>query len=123
MANVYKGLTIEIDGNTDRLSAALSKVNGEVKTANNSIRGLDRALKIDPGNLTIIGDKIKANTDKVEAEKTRIKDLTSAQNELVKSGDTTSATYQKLSQDIATSQVYLEKYTTDLKTARVEYAA
>ena len=122
-SNVYRGLTIEIDGKTDKLTAALSRVNGEVKTANNSLAGLNRALKIDPGNITLMGDKVKAAGSKVDATKKRVDSLTQAQQRLAASGDTDSATYQRLGKDIATSQVYLDKYTKELGQARVEYSA
>ena len=122
-SNVYRGLTIEIDGKTDKLTAALSRVNGEVKTANNSLAGLNRALKIDPGNITLMGDKVKAAGAKVDATKKRVDSLTQAQQRLAASGDTDSATYQRLGKDIATSQVYLDKYTKELGQARVEYSA
>lgn len=122
-SDVYRGLTIEIDGKTDKLTAALSKVNGEVKTANGNIRALDRALKIDPGNMSLLGDKVKEAGAKVDATKERVNSLTQAQQRLAASGDTDSATYQRLGQDIATSQVYLDKYTKELGQARVEYAA
>src|SRR5574343_290227 len=122
-SNVYRGLTIEIDGKTDKLTAALSRVNGEVKTANNALAGLNRALKIDPGNMSLLGDKVQAAGTKVDATKQRVDALTQAQAKLAASGDTTSATYQRVSREIETGQVYLAKYEKELGSARVEYAA
>lgn len=123
MADAYKGLTIEFAGDTTKLSAALSKVNGEVRTANGSLLSLNRALKIDPGNLSLMGDKVQAAGTKVDATKQRVDALTQAQAKLAASGDTTSATYQRVSREIETGQVYLAKYEKELGDARVEYAA
>lgn len=123
MADAYKGLTIEFAGDTTKLSAALSKVNGEVRTANGSLLSLNRALKIDPGNLSLMGDKVQAAGTKVDATKQRVDALTQAQAKLAASGDTTSATYQRVSREIEAGQVYLAKYEKELGDARVEYAA
>ncbi len=123
MADAYKGLTIEFAGDTTKLSAALSRVNGEVKTANGNLLSLNRALKIDPGNLSLMGDKVQAAGTKVDATKQRVDALTQAQAKLAASGDTTSATYQRVSREIETGQVYLKKYETELGKARTEYAA
>ena len=123
MADAYKGLTIEFAGDTTKLSAALSKVNGEVRTANGSLLSLNRALKIDPGNLSLMGDKVQAAGTKVDATKQRVDALTQAQAKLAASGDTTSETYQRVSREIETGQVYLAKYEKELGNARVEYAA
>ena len=122
-SNVYRGLTIEIDGKTDKLTAALSRVNGEVKTANNALAGLNRALKIDPGNMSLLGDKVEATSTKLAAEKERLADLQSAQSKVNTATSEGAAQYARLSQDISTTQVYVRKYSDELKAARVEYAA
>ena len=122
-SNVYRGLTIEIDGKTDKLTAALSRVNGEVKTANNALAGLNRALKIDPGNMTLLGEKVEANSAKLAAEKQRLEDLQAAQSKVNTATSEGAAQYARLSQDISTTQVYVKKYSDDLRAARVEYAA
>lgn len=121
MADAYKGLTIEFAGDTTKLSAALSKVNGDIKTANGNIASLNRALKIDPGNLSLMGDKVQAAAAKVDATKQRLDALTQAQAKLAASGDTTSATYQRVSREIETGQVYLQKYEKELENAKSVY--
>ena len=57
MADRIKGITIEIDGNTTKLSEALKKANSTLKDTQSSLKDVNRLLKIDPGNVTLLKQK------------------------------------------------------------------
>ena len=54
MANKIKGITIEIGGDTTGLDKALEGVNAKAKNAKDSLKEIDRALKLDPTNVELL---------------------------------------------------------------------
>lgn len=67
-----KGITIEIGGDTTKLTKALSSVDNSIRNTQNNIRDLDKALKLDPGNTDLIKDKQKALATEIDATKEKI---------------------------------------------------
>lgn len=57
MADRIKGITIEIGGDTSKLSDALKDVNRDLKSTQSALKDLDRLLKLDPGNLDLLRQK------------------------------------------------------------------
>lgn len=51
MADVYKGLTVKLGVDTSSLSSALRKARSEVSGVATDLRKVERALKLDPGNV------------------------------------------------------------------------
>ena len=49
-ASRIQGITVEIGGDTTKLTAALKGVNGEIRTTQSQLRDVERLLKLDPGN-------------------------------------------------------------------------
>lgn len=85
MANRIKGITIEIDGNTTPLQKALSGVNKSLSSTNTALRDVNRLLKLNPGNLTLIKQKqdllkkaIADTSEKLEKEKKALAQLKEA---------------------------------------------
>lgn len=82
MANRIKGITIEIDGNTDKLTKALSHVDSALKVTQSNLRDLNKALQLDPGNSELLKDKqielsnaITNTKTKLEAEKKALEQM------------------------------------------------
>ena len=74
MAAKVKGLTLEIDGNTEGLEKGLTKLNKPISAVKNELKDVTRLLKLDPGNTTILaqkqellGKQISASKDKLAA--------------------------------------------------------
>lgn len=85
MAANIKGITIEIDGKTDKLSKALSNVNKDIKSTNTALKDVNKLLKVDPTNITLLKQKQEllntAITDtkaKLNTEKEALKQLKAA---------------------------------------------
>ena len=82
MAGTIKGITIEIGGNTTKLTEALKAVDKEIKGTQKDLKELDKLLKIDPGNTELLTRKQKALTDAIEATKTKLNDEKTALEQL-----------------------------------------
>ena len=50
MANRIKGITVEIGGDTTRLTKALKNVDSSIKSTQSQLRDVNKLLKLDPGN-------------------------------------------------------------------------
>ena len=81
-AGRIKGLTIEIGGDTTKLVSALSRVDNAISKSKQNIRDLDRALKLDPTNVTLIKDRqlelgreVENTENKVKKEKAALEEL------------------------------------------------
>ena len=59
MSNRIKGITIEIDGNTTKLSKALEGVNKSIKSTQSQLRDVEKLLKLDPTNTELLSQKQK----------------------------------------------------------------
>ena len=57
MADRIKGLTIEIDGNTTKLSKALEGVNKDIRNTQTQLKDVEKLLKVDPGNIELLRQK------------------------------------------------------------------
>lgn len=64
MADI-KGITIEIDGNVNPLSKALSGLNKDLKSTQSTLRAVDKALKLDPSNVELLEKKQAALQDAI----------------------------------------------------------
>ncbi len=57
MANNIKGITIEIGGNTTKLTEALSNVNKDVRGTQEELKEVNKLLKLDPTNTEALAQK------------------------------------------------------------------
>ena len=59
MANRIKGITVQIGGDTTKLDKALSDVNQTLRTTQADLNDVNRLLKLDPKNVTLLAQKQK----------------------------------------------------------------
>ena len=69
MANRIKGITVQIGGDTTKLDKALSEVNQTLRTTQADLNDVNRLLKLDPKNVTLLAQKQKALTKAIEETK------------------------------------------------------
>lgn len=86
MAARIKGITIEINGDSTKLTKALADVDHALHTTQSNLRDLNRALKLDPGNSALLKDKqvelanaIDATKEKLEKEKEALEQMKNTQ--------------------------------------------
>lgn len=96
-----KGITIEIDGETKGLDAALKKVNRTAKGLEGELKRVESLLRMNPGNADLIRQKQKLLAQSVSETKTKIDALRQAQKKLDAEGlDETSADYRRIQREI-----------------------
>lgn len=73
------GITIEIGGDTTKLNSALKSVDKQLSTTQNTLRDVNKLLKLDPGNVELLTQKQKGLESSIKTTKDRLKELRSAQ--------------------------------------------
>ena len=67
-----KGITIEINGDSSKLTTALSKVDGAIRETQSNLRDIDRALQLDPGNTELLKDRQQELSIQIDETKRKI---------------------------------------------------
>lgn len=75
MAKRIAGITIEIGGDTTKLTKSLEGVDKEIGTTRKNLQDIDKLLKLDPGNVELLAQKQKNLTKETEAYEERLKTL------------------------------------------------
>ncbi len=109
MASEYKGLHVKFEGDSTELTAALSEINAASRRSQSALRSVQNALKLDPGSTKLLAAAMVEARGKVEATTKRVRTLRQAQEDLAKSGDTTSAAYRRVSRELAQAEAYLKR--------------
>lgn len=107
MAGVYKGLTIKLDADTTGLHDALSRVERDTKGLGRNMRAVTKALKLDPGNVELVRQKMANYAKQVGNTEERLKVLKAAESQLGKEKMSSEA-WDALQRDIARTQAKLD---------------
>ena len=68
MASRIQGTTVEIGGDTTKLSKALESVNKSIKGTQSGLKDVNKLLKLDPSNTELVVQKQKMLKDAIEAK-------------------------------------------------------
>ena len=68
MASRIQGITVEIGGDTTKLSTALSKVNKEIRDTQSQLKDVNKLLKLDPGNAELMAQKQRLSYRRQESD-------------------------------------------------------
>lgn len=112
MANNIKGITIQIGGDTTGLDKALKGVNGQAREAQNELKEVNKALKLDPTNVELLEQKQRALASAVEATTKKLETLKDAQKQAADQlarGDIGQQQYDALSREIVKTEAELQK--------------
>lgn len=83
-----KGITIEIDGNTTKLTDSLKSVDKSLKDTQANLKDVDRLLKLDPSNVDLLKQRQQLLGDAIKSTKERQEELKKALEQAQKAGDT-----------------------------------
>ena len=83
-----KGITIEIDGNTTKLSKSLADVDKSLKDTQTQLKDVNKLLKLDPTNVELLKQKHELLGKAVTDTKKRQEELRTALKQLEGAGDT-----------------------------------
>lgn len=112
MVNRIKGITVEIGGDTTKLQTALKGVNGQIKNTQSALKDVEKLLKLDPTNTTLLAQKQKLLTQAIGETKEKLATLkTAAQqaNEQLQKGEISQEQYDALQREIAETEAELKK--------------
>lgn len=116
MAGNIKGITIEFDGNTTKLSKALSDIKEKSKGINNALKSVNNALKFNPKNTELLAQKQTLLKDKIQATKDRLEAFKEAQKTMdAGKVDKTSKEYLEVRRNIIQCESQLKTFQTELK--------
>ena len=113
-----KGITIEIGGDTKKLSEALKDVNKTINSTNTELKDLQKALKLDPKNTELLAQKQELLEKQIKATNERLSTLKETQRQLGEYNQLTDEqkeNYRALSVEIAKAEGSLKNLKNELK--------
>lgn len=113
MAGNIKGIKIEIDGDTQPLQKALKNVNKAATDASQELKQIDKALKFDTGNVTLLTQKQEVLQKQVATTKEKLETLRQAQSQVeqqFKNGNIGADQYRAFQREVEVTQNVLKGY-------------
>ena len=98
-----QGITVEIGGDTSKLTAALKDVDRSLSTTQGNLRDVNKLLKLDPGNTELLAQKHRLLGDAIKETKERLETLKTAAsqaNEALAKGEISQNQYDALQREI-----------------------
>ena len=111
MASRIQGITVEIGGDTTKLTTALKSVNTDIRTTQSQLRDVNNLLKLDPGNTELLAQKHRLLADAVRETKEKLETLKTAAeqaNEALAKGEITQEQYDGLQREIIETEERLK---------------
>lgn len=118
MANDIKGITVEIGGDTTNLKKALEDVNKSAAATTKELTQINRQLKYDPSNTTLLAQKHELLGSKIKDTKEKLETLKVAQEQF----DQEALKTEEGAEQWRALQREIEKTEGQLKNLKKEYA-
>lgn len=115
VASRIQGITVEIGGDTTKLSTALSKVNKEIRDTQGQLKDVNKLLKLDPGNTELMAQKHRLLAQAVGETKEKLEALRLAgqqANDALARGEISQSQYDALQREIVETEKALEELET-----------
>ena len=125
MANRIKGITVEIGGDTTKLSKALESVNKNIKNTQTQLKDVEKLLKLDPTNTELLSQKHKLLADAVSATKDKLSTLKIAAeqaNTALANGEISQQQYDALQREIVETEQELRRLQTEADKTNTAFA-
>ena len=107
VASRIQGITVEIGGDTTKLSTALSKVNKEIRDTQAQLKDVNKLLKLDPGNAELMAQKQRLLAQAVGETREKLEALRLAEqqaNEALAKGEISRSQYDALQREIVETE-------------------
>lgn len=118
MSKRIQGITVEIGGDTTKLTTALKNVNGEIKNTQSQLKDVEKLLKLDPSNTELLSQKQRLLNEAVEETKEKLDALKNASeqaNTALEKGTITKEQYDGLQREIVETENALERLESQAK--------
>ena len=122
MASRIQGITVEIGGDTTKLTNALKGVNSEIRNTQSQLRDVEKLLKLDPSNTELLSQKQRLLNKEVEETKEKLKALKNASeqaNAALEEGAITQEQYDGLQREIIATEQALKDLETQAEQSAV----
>ena len=111
MASRIAGITVEIGGDTTKLTGALKNADKSIKSTQTALKDVDKLLKLDPTNTELLSQKQKLLKTAIEETKDRLSTL----QEAAKSSDLGADEHDAIQREIAETEQKLKGLENDYK--------
>lgn len=101
-----KGITIKIGGDTTGLDKALKETNKKSRELESELKAVDKALKLDPNNVTLVKQKQDLLKDSIKETKSKLDVLKEAQSQVTaqyKKGEIDAGQYRAFQRELETT--------------------
>ena len=125
MANRIKGITVEINGDTTKLSKALEGVNKNIRNTQTQLKDVEKLLKLDPSNTELLSQKQKLLADAVSSTKEKLETLKTAAeqaNTALANGEISQEQYDALQREIIETEQELRNLQTEADKTNTAFA-
>lgn len=112
------GITVEIGGDTTKLSKALSDVDKKSRDLKTELKEVDKALKLDPKNVELVRQKQQILAESIENSKKKLDKLREAQEQVTaqyKRGEIDDGQYRAFQREIEATKSDLERFEAEAK--------
>ena len=113
MANIIKGLTVEIGGDTTKLGKALEDVDKKSRSLSSELGDINRLLKMDPGNTDLLAQKQKVLADAIKNTSKKLETLKEAERQVQKQfekGEVSEEQVRALQREIVATEKKMDSY-------------
>ena len=115
-AGFIKGITIEFGADVTKLNEGLKKTQGTINKTQAELKQINRALKFNPGNTTLLRQKFDLLKASVQQTEGKLKELRAMQAKMTAQGvDKSSAAYRELEREIIKTENQLKRAEGELK--------
>lgn len=117
-AGRIKGITIELGGDTTKLTQALKNVDATSRSLQSDLKDINRLLKLDPGNVDLLKQKQNALAQSIENTKSKLETLKTAEEQAAKqleSGEIGQKQFDSLQREIIATEQELKKLQKEYK--------
>jgi phage-related minor tail protein len=117
-----KGITIKIGGDTTGLDKALKETNKKSRELESELKAVDKALKLDPNNVTLVKQKQDLLKDSVKETKSKLDVLKEAQSQVTaqyKKGEIDAGQYRAFQRELETTKSKLSSLKDEKKNIHV----
>ena len=110
-----RGLTIEIGGDTTKLTDSLKSIDKELANTQKDLKDTNKLLKLDPKNTELLKQKQEQLGKAVKLSKERIKQLEEAQKQMGERTEENAKQYDALERELAEAKSKTKQYQEELK--------
>lgn len=82
MPGKIKGITIKIGGDTKDMTSALKSMNAEIKKTDNELKTVNRLLKLNPGNVSLLKQKQSVLNTEITQTSSKLESMRQAQSQV-----------------------------------------